>query len=193
MTFTTFPVFQRARSLFLRFQTLRITSGDVAPQPLRDRVCGCSRNRRIADAFVDAPWCSEGNLHTTNDLGNLVVDVRHSIIYGKYPYCNSMRHPQIFRNDHPSFLLCQLVELFQSCGSCQSASSHTEHRSATGDTLMKISLTRPRLLYSLVAIPRLVRTKNIDHRLLNKLESRPRRALPGRRGPRAQGASHRIT
>ena len=103
MTFTTFPVFQRARSLFLRFQTLRITSGDVAPQPLRDRVCGCSRNRRIADAFVDAPWCSEGNLHTTNDLGNLVVDVRHSIIYGKYPFCNSMRRPQIFRNDHLSY------------------------------------------------------------------------------------------
>jgi hypothetical protein len=94
MTFTTFPVFQRARSLFLRFQTLRITSGDVAPQPLRDRVCGCSVSRNR---------CSEGNLHTTNDLGNLVVDVRHSIIYGKYPFCNSMRRPQIFRNDHLSY------------------------------------------------------------------------------------------
>ena len=31
------PVFQRTRSHFMRFQALRITSGDVAPQPLRDR------------------------------------------------------------------------------------------------------------------------------------------------------------
>jgi hypothetical protein len=45
---------------------------------------------------------SEDNVHTTNDLGDLVVDVGHSIIY-------SMRRPQIFRNDHPSFLLYQLV------------------------------------------------------------------------------------
>ena len=31
------PVFQRTRSHFMCFQALRITSGDVAPQPLRDR------------------------------------------------------------------------------------------------------------------------------------------------------------
>ena len=37
--------FQRARSHFMGLQTLRITSGDVAPQPLRD-----SRTKLGSDA-----------------------------------------------------------------------------------------------------------------------------------------------
>lgn len=41
------PVFQRARSHFIWLQTLRITSGDVAPQPLRDRRTKPGRDARL--------------------------------------------------------------------------------------------------------------------------------------------------
>jgi hypothetical protein len=41
------PVFQRARPHFMRLQTLRITSGDVAPQPLRDRRTKQGRDPRL--------------------------------------------------------------------------------------------------------------------------------------------------
>jgi hypothetical protein len=41
------PVFQRARSNLIWLQTLRITSGDVAPQPLRDRRTKLGRDARL--------------------------------------------------------------------------------------------------------------------------------------------------
>ena len=41
------PVFQRARSYFMRLQPLRITSCDVAPQPLRDRCAKLGRDARL--------------------------------------------------------------------------------------------------------------------------------------------------
>ena len=41
------PVFQRARSHFVWLQTLRITSGDVAPQPLRDIRTKLGRDARL--------------------------------------------------------------------------------------------------------------------------------------------------
>ena len=41
------PVFQRARSHFMWFQTLRITGGDVASQPLRDRRTKPRRDARL--------------------------------------------------------------------------------------------------------------------------------------------------
>jgi hypothetical protein len=41
------PVFQRARPHFMWLQTLRITSCDVAPQPLRDRRTKLGRNARL--------------------------------------------------------------------------------------------------------------------------------------------------
>jgi hypothetical protein len=47
------PVFQRARSHFMWLQTLRITSGDVAPQPLRDRR---TKQRRDARLWMLQEW-----------------------------------------------------------------------------------------------------------------------------------------
>jgi len=41
------PVFQRARSHFMWLQTLRITSGDVAPQLLRRRRTKLGRDARL--------------------------------------------------------------------------------------------------------------------------------------------------
>ena len=41
------PVFQRARSHFMWLQLLRITSCDVAPQPLRDRFTKMGRDARL--------------------------------------------------------------------------------------------------------------------------------------------------
>lgn len=41
------PVLRRARSHFMWLQTLRITSGDVAPQPLRDRRTKLGRDPRL--------------------------------------------------------------------------------------------------------------------------------------------------
>ena len=41
------PVFQRSRSHFMWLQTLRITSGDVAPQPLRDIRTKLGRDARL--------------------------------------------------------------------------------------------------------------------------------------------------
>jgi hypothetical protein len=41
------PVFQRARSHFIWFQTLRIPSSDVAPQPLRNRRTKLRRDARL--------------------------------------------------------------------------------------------------------------------------------------------------
>jgi hypothetical protein len=41
------PVSQRARPHFMRLQTLRIASGDVAPQPLRDRRTKLGRDARL--------------------------------------------------------------------------------------------------------------------------------------------------
>lgn len=40
------PVFQRARSHFMWLQSLRVTGGDVAPQPLRDRRTKLGRDAR---------------------------------------------------------------------------------------------------------------------------------------------------
>jgi hypothetical protein len=55
-----------------------------------------------------------------NDLRDPVVDVGHSIIYGKhlfrdplYPLVYSMRSPQVFRSGHLPFLLCQPVQPLQ--------------------------------------------------------------------------------
>ena len=51
-----------------------------------------------------------------NDLRNPVVDVGHSVVNGKhlfrdflYSLVYSVRGPQVFRNGHPSFLMCKLV------------------------------------------------------------------------------------
>jgi hypothetical protein len=47
------PVFQRARPHFVWLQTLRITTGDVAPQPLRD---GRTKLRRDARLRMFQEW-----------------------------------------------------------------------------------------------------------------------------------------
>ena len=55
--------------------------------------------------------------HSVIYVGQSVIDVGHPIIYGKhlfrnppYPLVYSMRRPQVFRNNHPSFLMRKLVQ-----------------------------------------------------------------------------------
>src|SRR5580658_3956840 len=66
---------------------------DKAPQPGLTRLGDDERSTRFMTCFVSLPsdqfrvkhisGSSEDNLHTTSDLGDLVVDVAHSI---KHPF-----------------------------------------------------------------------------------------------------------